>query len=595
MNLRQAANHCVIITAASLVVALLLAACDFGMPAVPTPEPGPIVSPGPAQAGTLAPAEGTPQDTGLVIARVNLSPAPLTIDPARLSPPDASGNDLVENLFVGLTRLDADTGLVEMELAHDWEVSEDGLTWTIFLRDDIFWVRINPDTGQMEKVRPVTAGDVVAGLLRACSADTAAPLGAAVEVVAGCAAIRGLAPEKITQEVIDSQFGARVLNDVAVEVRVSSPAANLPDLLAMPVFRPAPADLITEAGDNWTAPDVIWTSGRFAMQPGIPAEEGYTLVRNQFWPTSITGNVSVVQVSFVPDAVNGFESGELAALSLDRAPASPATRLMALPAASMAVFSYESFPFGNPGVRQAFALATDRQALIDQVLTPVGALGQPLPYLPPPGMAGAPLTDGTWPGYDPAQAQTVLADAGFTACMRFPQVTVLIDDSDLSRAVAEHLTAGWSAALGCPADIFVVEQAPLVDVVRAASAPPEGLERARAAIIVLNWQADRYDAGHWLAEIAGCRELFPEAFLGQSRDCGEADTALQMALSTTDGDERAALYANAAKALFGAEGEMPLIPLYAYARALAIQPDVTAYPVRGGALQFDRWTAPERP
>ena len=54
-------------------------------------------------------------------------------------------------IFEGLTKTNAFTLKVEPLLARDWEVSEDGLTWTFYLREDVLW-----NDGY-----PFTADDVV--------------------------------------------------------------------------------------------------------------------------------------------------------------------------------------------------------------------------------------------------------------------------------------------------------------------------------------------------------------------------------------------------------------------------------------------------
>ena len=55
------------------------------------------------------------------------------------------------HIFEGLTTTNAFTTKVEPHLAKRWEVSEDGLTWTFYLREDVVW-----NDGQ-----PFTADDVL--------------------------------------------------------------------------------------------------------------------------------------------------------------------------------------------------------------------------------------------------------------------------------------------------------------------------------------------------------------------------------------------------------------------------------------------------
>lgn len=54
-------------------------------------------------------------------------------------------------IFEGLTTVNAFTTMVEPRLAKSWTVSEDGLRWTFYLRDDVFW----------NDGRKLTADDVV--------------------------------------------------------------------------------------------------------------------------------------------------------------------------------------------------------------------------------------------------------------------------------------------------------------------------------------------------------------------------------------------------------------------------------------------------
>jgi len=55
------------------------------------------------------------------------------------------------HIFEGLTTTNAFTTKVEPHLAKSWEVSEDGLRWTFYLRKDVLW-----NDGQ-----PFTADDVI--------------------------------------------------------------------------------------------------------------------------------------------------------------------------------------------------------------------------------------------------------------------------------------------------------------------------------------------------------------------------------------------------------------------------------------------------
>ena len=74
---------------------------------------------------------------------------PLTFNPALAN--DSSSHGVLDYLFEGLTESSWLTGAVEPGLAHSWEHSADGLTWTFHLRTDVQW----------HDGRPFTADDVV--------------------------------------------------------------------------------------------------------------------------------------------------------------------------------------------------------------------------------------------------------------------------------------------------------------------------------------------------------------------------------------------------------------------------------------------------
>lgn len=570
-------------------MSMLLAACGTGPgPASPTPAD---VSP-------------TPQSTAVpepVTVRIDLGLPPASIDPALIGPREASANDLVENLFAGLTRLDADSGQIEPALAKSWETSTDGLTWTFSLRDDIFWVSINPSTGQAERMRPITAADAVYAIRRACRADTGAPLAASAFVIQGCRDVSQQDPANLTDDIVVQTVGVRVLNDTAVEFKLTAQAAYFPSLLAMPLLYPVPSEIVQANGEKWAHPSTIWTSGPYSAQPNIPPEEGYTLMANSFWPIERTGNIEIVQISFTAAAAQTFDAWKAGDLALAALPADqlgsvsfdddPAYRLLAQPATAFLIANYDTPPMDNLNVRRALLLALDRQMIVDEVLEPAGQPGLPAVSIVPSGSAGAPPSSEAATGADPDAARAALADAGYRGCVRLPQITLVIMESEQYQALGEALVKTWTEVLGCPEGVFKLGSMPGSDIQAILTRPPDTRQTRRAGVVFLEWQADYPDAYHWLADIFGCREVFPDAYLSQSRTCIEGDQALMQAATTLDPELRAASYRSIDEAFFGQEGELPVIPLYYYARAVAIQPWVEVYPLHAGPMRFDKWVA----
>ena len=61
---------------------------------------------------------------------------------------DAGSSGVLGNLFEGLTDISWLTGEPQPNLAHSWDVSDDGLTWTFYLRRDVRWHDGEPFTAR---------------------------------------------------------------------------------------------------------------------------------------------------------------------------------------------------------------------------------------------------------------------------------------------------------------------------------------------------------------------------------------------------------------------------------------------------------------
>ncbi len=532
-----------------------------------------------------------------MVVSVNLGTAPPTIDPALLGPLDSGGQDLAASVFAGLARLNPGTGRVEPYLAERWEQLEDGRTWRVYLRPDAAWVRLDAATGEVQRVRAVTAGDVVAAVRRACDPATGAPLGTrpGLFVIQGCEDVYLSDPAALPEGEVERLVSVRVLDDTAVEFRLRTRSALFPTLLATPQLAPIPAEIVAEAGETWAQPGTALTSGPFTLQAS--EGEGFTLIANPHWPLPRSGNVDVVQVSFGGQgALEAWQvgsldlavipGGEVAGLDFEN---DPAYRQLALPASEFLVVQYDNAPVNDARVRQAFALALDRQAIIDEVLEPAGLSAIPASGLTPPGTALAPADSGLTTDLEAARA--LFADAGFRDCAFMPPFVLFAtaSASPVNRALAEAYVAQWNEAFGC-GERIIIEERPLMDVVAMLDElPDEGYRIPRPGLIAFGWQADYPDTHHWLADLVGCREQFPNAYFGQGRECGEIDETLGRAAAEHDDEARAALYEDANRALFGPQGEMPVIPVLTYTRPIAVSPRLEIGPQQAGPLRFEEW------
>ena len=143
-----------------------------------------------------------------------------------------NGISALRHLYEGLYKLDAN-GEIVLGQAASAETSEDKLTWTFTLRDDITW-----SDGQ-----PVTAGDFVFGF------DNLAAQGGDYSTILSDVAESYEAPD-----------------DKTLVIKLKQPCGYLPSILAFPPTYPARQDYVEKYGEAYaTDPDKAVYNGPYEM------------------------------------------------------------------------------------------------------------------------------------------------------------------------------------------------------------------------------------------------------------------------------------------------------------------------------------------
>ena len=190
-------------------------------------------------------------------------PPPADLEAATISRFDENKRDILENLLVGLTRFNANSGENEPYLAEDWTVRPDGLIWTFNLRYDIQWVEVR--NGEPTAVRPVVAGDIVFAIQRACDPNRPSPVTSNMAIIVGCREVAtALNSWEITQDALDQRIGVKALDDQTVEFKLLFPAAYFSTLTALPEFRPLPPERVI-GSDPWPFGTDIMTSAAWVV------------------------------------------------------------------------------------------------------------------------------------------------------------------------------------------------------------------------------------------------------------------------------------------------------------------------------------------
>ena len=173
-------------------------------------------------------------------------------EPESLNPnltTDSTGTTVNSIMSEGLMRSDKD-GAPVAGLAEKWEVSEDGLTWKFYLRDNLKW----------SDGSPLTANDFKFSWMKVLEPETGAKNADLLYVINGAEAYN-------KGEGKSENVGIKVLDDKTIEIVLAEPSEYLLSLLAHVTYSPISEKLYNEKKDSFGLdPDSITASGPYALK-----------------------------------------------------------------------------------------------------------------------------------------------------------------------------------------------------------------------------------------------------------------------------------------------------------------------------------------
>ncbi|MBV9897320.1 MAG: ABC transporter substrate-binding protein [Chloroflexi bacterium] len=379
-------------------LAFLAAACGgAATPQTGAPTQAPAAqptSPPPAAAATTAPAATSAPAAAQSSGAPKSSKDTLTIvfqaNQGTLDPHFAATNQemlIIRNVYDSLLKYKPDTAELTGDLATSWDVSQDGLTYTFKLRQDVEW---------QKGFGHFTANDVKASFDRVKNPDTKSPFAGSITML---------------KEV-------QVVDDYTVKFILSEPYAAFAQLLTD--YRSGP--IVNMKAVQQYGQDYAWNpigTGPYQFESGTPKQEAViTANPNYFGPQPPIKRIITRTIPDPNAQVVGLENGQYDMLLI--APDDPAVvdRLVKegyvqdkfsrnLP--EVLLMNITVPPFDNLKVRQAIAYAVDRQQMIDLAWP---GYGTPWYSPVPDGFVGT-TTDVPHFDHDPAKAKQLLADAGF--------------------------------------------------------------------------------------------------------------------------------------------------------------------------------------
>ncbi|MCC9074749.1 peptide ABC transporter substrate-binding protein [Litorilinea aerophila] len=549
----------------------------FSLLALVTLVAGACVAPQTTAPPAEAPAQeapAAPADEEIVLDTV-FGTEPPTLDPALAT--DSQSIWSIRQMFVGLTGFDEQAQVVP-SLATEWSASEDGLVWTYTMRDDVHWVRLNPDTGEFEDLGPVTAHDVEYGVKRTLDPNTASDYAYVLYIIQGAEEFNTADPNAENFEELRDAVGVRAIDDTTVEFTLTAPAGYFPSITGLWVTFPQPQEAIEANPDGWADAGSIVTNGPYTLAQWDHGAY-IRLVKNPLWVDADNVQIEAIQGPIIESASTAmamYEANEIDMMAdpgwppplpdMDRIKADPELSQQLFIAPRLCTYYYGFVntkpPFDNPLVRKAFAAAIDRKSLINNLTK---GEERPAHSFAPPGVFGNVADDmsiGGWMVQDDyaaqlAQAQEWLAEAGYPEGAGI-NVTLMHNTSEAHAQIAQAIQAMWAEAF--PQATVTIENQEWQVYLK--TLVPDAPDEEKPEIYRLGWCADYPDQNNWVNEVFNSKSGQNYAKYNNP----EFDAVVEQAARESDPAVRQELYKEAERLLIDQDTAISPIYYYTYVR-----------------------------
>ncbi|GIP37741.1 dipeptide-binding protein DppE [Paenibacillus sp. J31TS4] len=464
-------------------------------------------------------------------------------EPTSLDPPigfDMASYDILNNAMEGLTRLGKNQ-TPEPAVAKEWKMSPDGKTYTFTLRDTKW---SNGD--------PVKASDFEFAWKRMLDPKLASPAAPLAYIFEGAEAYnsgKGSADD----------VKIKATDDKTLEVKLAQPSPWLISMVANPAFFPVHKATV-EKNPKWAGEAAtIMSNGPFKITEWKHDSELKMVKNENYWDA---GAVKLTGVTFkmVNDSNTEYQLFQSGELHTSAVPSDMSDKLFAENKVKVEDsagtyfyrFNTTMKPFDNVNIRKAFAMAVDRQKIVDLVTKQKQkpAEGFVSFGLKEPSGNDFRKAGGTLVKFDAAEAKKLLekgmAEAGYKT---LPEVTLTYNTNDLHQKIAQTLQAMFKENLGVDIKLANKESKVLTDEQKKLQ-----LQLSRSSFLPdfadpINF-LDGYQTGN------------PMNRTGWSN--AQYDKLIKDAYSEPDDTKRFKLMHDAEKLLMD---EMPILPLYFYSSA----------------------------
>lgn len=378
-------------------------------------------------------------------------------EPGSLDPALAQGTHeswILQHSFEGLMTYDKDGNIVPGMAADEPVISDDGLTYTFTVRDDVKWS--NGD--------PVTAHDFEFAWKRVADPDLAADYAHQVFYIEGM-------EELFTGEDVNGDgtvatvddVGVKALDDHTLEVKLVNPTGFFTELTAFYTYFPV-NKAVVEANPEWANnADTYVSNGPFTLE-SWEHNAKILLKKNPEYYDAAQITIEGIDLDVIDDdntAYQKYDGGEydmlvkIPPVVIGEMVDSQNPELVLGPQAGTYYYNLnaEVSPFNNPKVRRAFAMALDRET-ITQKISKGGEIPAegivPFGFMDENGEEYRNKMENSI-AFDAAGAKALLeeglAEEGVTVDV-FNDMALLYNTSETHRLIAQAVQEMWRTNLG---------------------------------------------------------------------------------------------------------------------------------------------------
>ncbi len=482
-----------------------------------------------------------------------------SLDPQLIS--SVEDSDVARGLFEGLFNEDGDGNLVPAG-AVSYTVSEDKLVYTFKLRPESKW----------SDGTSVTAADYVYGWQRLVDPALASEYAYYLELaqVKNAGAVTAGTAKA-------ADLGVKALDDLTLEVTLENPIPYFTKMLTNSATFPAPKAAIDKFGADWTKQPNIVTNGAYLLSEVVDGEK-YVEVKNpNYWDAKnvIMSPITALVINDEDAALTRYQAGELDRTDVPSGQYPhlkeqfPAEAISTPYACAYDYIINMAAGKGNEAlkdvrVRKALSYAVDRDVIVNNILQG----GQTPAYSwTPPAINGYAMPDIDYSHWTQAErndkAKALLAEAGFGPDHPL-QLTLNYNTSDAHKKIAVAVQQMWKQTLGVELTPNNYEWKVHTDKLIAGD-----FEMARYA-----WCADYNEASTFL-----------DLYTGYSTNNDGKYSNPDYDKLMKDAKGMADPSANYTKAEGILAADMPIIPIYHYAKVDMIKPDLKGLP-QHDVMQF---------